>query len=96
MIPIFQVSVFPALAVALSLGALLLLSGEAGARGGRRRISNYHEEYRAAAKPYSGVQGGAQFIFNSMSNSTFFQRMSQISCYVQRLAKMCADSSARA
>ena len=53
---------FPALAVALSLGALLLLSGEAGARGGRRRISNYHEEYRAAAKPYSGVQGGAQFI----------------------------------
>ena len=58
---------FPALAVAVSLGALLLLSGEAGARGGRRRISNYHEEYRAAAKPYSGVQGGAQFI--SMSNS---------------------------
>ena len=58
---------FPALTVALSLGALLLLSGEVGARGGRSRISNYHEEYRAAAKPYSGVQGRAQFI--SMSNS---------------------------
>ena len=57
MIPILQVSVFSALAVAVSLGALLLLSGEAGARGGRSRISNYHEEYRAAAKPYSGVQG---------------------------------------
>lgn len=46
---------FAAAAVMLSL-ALLLLPGEVGARGGHRKMSNYHSEYRAAAKPYSGVQ----------------------------------------
>ena len=45
-----------AAAVMLSLLALVLLPGEAGARGGHRKMSNYHAEYRAAAKPYSGVQ----------------------------------------
>ena len=41
--------------MALSLLALLLLPGEVDARGGRRKVSNYHAEYQAAAKPYSGV-----------------------------------------
>ena len=53
--PVSKVPFFAAAAVMLSL-ALLLLPGEVGARGGHRKMSNYHSEYRAAAKPYSGVQ----------------------------------------